>query len=174
MSISVYLFSRIVSATTVSTLRGALFLPVATGFSPSLPFFFVLLLLVPPLAPLAPLVPCAHHPPPSPFLFLSVTRGFSIFLPLPSRFCTALRPIPISPFPLLLVLFPFAAASRHSYPIFLFSASPFCLSPLQAFSLSRFLCLLFSRTGSDLWMLKAPTTQARSEMWMLLGVASEC
>jgi len=88
VSISIYLFSRIVSTTTVSSLRGVLFLSLLPlpprclflSFSPFTHFNFSLL-------------PCASASP-SLFLFLPLTRILSF---PSSRFYTPLRPISISP-----------------------------------------------------------------------------
>jgi len=138
VSISIYLFSRIVSTTTVSSLRSVLFLCLLP--LPPHCLFFILL----PLHSLQ-------------FLSFAVRLRFAFavsfspansdslfsFLSLPH---CSLRPISIPlppPFPLLLVLLPFAIASYHSYSRFFFFLHPptlfFLFLSLSRFSLSLFL-----------------------------------
>lgn len=144
MSISIYLFSRIISTTTVSTLRGVLFL----SWLPLPPHCFFFHPSPPSLASIS-LFCCAASTSPFLFLFLLLTQVLS-FPSSPPSFLYRSTTYPNSPFPLLLGLFHFATASCHSYSIFLFSFHV----PLLSFSVSSLSLLLiflfFFNADSDL------------------------
>lgn len=152
VSISIYLFSRIVRTTTVSILHGVFFLSSLPHFPspPPLPLFFVFL----PLRFNFSLLLCASTlpfpspcpPTPAPFLFFpfpcSSLHPLAPFVPLLLYDSSQLLPFLFSSFPSLLLL------SRLSYPVFRFLFSFLC--PL----LSLFHPLALSWPEPDLRMLK--------------------
>lgn len=139
MSISIYLFSRIVRSTTTVFRLFVMFSsfppPLCYRASPSLHFFFY---IRPSFLPLPSpslarfnfsLVPCGSAPP-SLFLFLLLTTG-SLFFPS-SPFSFLYRSYDLSQFPpFLFCSFSSPMLHSHSYSIFLFSTSPSLLSPLS-------------------------------------------
>lgn len=147
MSISIYLFSRIIQTTTVSILHGVFFLSsLPLLLSPSSPPCFFSSFSLSSLQFLSFAVrlhfafPLPFPPSSAPFLFFPPLPPVTPFSPFGSF--TALRLLPTSPFSLLLLPFS-VAVSRLSHPVFRFLFSFLCL-PSLSFSFSS---SLLARAG---------------------------
>lgn len=134
VSISIYLFSRIVSTTTVSTLRNV-FLSLLATASPSL-LLFILLSLRRFNFSLLLFYSCLFPP------FLPGSSGslFTSLSLLSSCYPATLQLLPTSPFSLLLLPFPLAAPPPQFFffsSLFYISPPPLSLSPFPSLSLDQ-------------------------------------